>query len=108
MNIKNDKGMTLVVLAITVILLVILAYVTIDIGINMGESAKFESIKTNMLLIQSKCEVIANEKEIGEIDESGFYGEKQGDTEWYKLSQGDLNDMGLEKADAKDRLLRKL
>ena len=48
MNIKNDKGMTLVVLAITVILLVILAYVTIDIGINMGESAKFESIKTNI------------------------------------------------------------
>ncbi len=104
MKLREDKGITMITLIITVVMLAILAYATVSIGINITGTAKFQNVQTYMLLIQSKCETLVNEKAIGEIDESGYYGiaqsgEKEG---WYKLSQGDLNDMGVKGAKAKE------
>ena len=101
MNIKNNKGITMISLAITIMLLILLAGVTISIGIEIAQEAEFENIQTYLLLIQTKCEKLANDKVIGNIDESGLYGTKQSDG-WYKLSQGDLNDIGVKGAKADD------
>lgn len=111
MKVKNEKGITLISLIITVIILAILAYVTITISIGLTGTVKFENIQTYLLIIQSKSEVLSNEKVIGNIDESGLFGELQesGDyAGWYKLSQGDLNEIGVKDAKAKERILCEL
>lgn len=111
MKIRNEKGITLLSLIITVIVLIIITYVTISMSLGVSETAKFQNIETYMLLIQTKCEVLSNEKVIGEIDEDGLYGIKVTDTkspyytadgDWYKLTQGDLNEIGVTDAKAND------
>ena len=52
---NNQKGITLVVLTITIIILIILAGVTIHIGIESIQKANLEGLKTNMLLIETKA-----------------------------------------------------
>ncbi len=111
MKIKENKGITLVTLVITVIILVILAGTGVSIGLNLTATAKYTNVQTYMLLIQQKCEYVENEVVIGEMEEDDRYGELQEDGDlpgWYKLSQGDLNEMGVKGAKAKDRLLCKL
>ncbi len=51
---NNQKGITLVVLTITIIILVILAGVTIYTGKDSIQKANLEGLKTNMLLIEAK------------------------------------------------------
>lgn len=105
MNIKNNKGITLVALVITVIILAILAGVSVSLGINITSTAKFENVETNLLLIQSKCKIMAEQKYIGEISEEDLYGTEQTEGEyigWYLLSQADLNSMGLTDVKAED------
>ena len=70
MNLKNNKGITLISLIITVVLLSILAYTTVSIGGNLSATAKFENVQTDLLLIKSKCDILANEAAIGEIGEN--------------------------------------
>ena len=107
MIIRNNKGITLLSLIITVVVLIILTYVTVSISINWSGTANSQNIQTYMLLIQTKCEVRSHEKAIGEIDESGLYGTKIEDVSsqyngWYKLSQADLNNIGVKDAKEKD------
>ena len=97
MNIKSDKGITLIALTVTIVILIILAYVGINTGIDITGTAKFGDVKTYMLLIKSKCEITANEVAIGN-SEVALYGTKQEGGEydgWYKLSQSDLNEFGV-------------
>ena len=77
MNYKNEKGITMVALFVTVLVLVLLASATISVSTKIIDSAKFESFKTDLLLIQSKIKVMADKKEIGEIEEEDLYGIKQ-------------------------------
>ena len=70
MNLKNNKGITLISLIITFVLLSILAYTTVSIGGNLSATAKFENVQTDLLLIKSKCDILANEAAIGEIGEN--------------------------------------
>lgn len=77
MDIKNKKGITLISLVITVIILIILTYVGISISVGITAVAKFQNIETYMMLIKSKCETLSNEVVIGQIEESYLYGEKQ-------------------------------
>lgn len=102
---KNNKGITLIGLIITVIILVIISAVTISISTNIAGLAEFETIETNLLLIQSKTKVMADKKAIGEITEEDLLGTKQtsGTYEgWYLLSQANLDEMGLKEAKAED------
>lgn len=101
----NNKGITLITLILTVIILAIIASVAVSTGTNIMQSAKFENIETNLLLIRSKSKMQAESKAMGEIDESELRGKKQDTGEyagWYKLSQADLNDMGAKDAKAED------
>ena len=55
MNFKENKGITLVALTITIIVLLIIAGIAIYSGNDIIKNAKLESLKTNMLLIQAKA-----------------------------------------------------
>ena len=50
----KNKGITLVALTITIIILLIIAWISISAGGNMIKKANLEALKTNMLLIKTK------------------------------------------------------
>ncbi|MCL2342216.1 MAG: hypothetical protein FWC53_04170 [Firmicutes bacterium] len=52
---KGNRGITIVALIITIVLMLILAGVIITIGSNVINRSQFEDIKTNMLTIQGKA-----------------------------------------------------
>ena len=52
---KNQKGITLSTLVVTIIILVILAAVSLRTGSEVLNSSKMQNLKTNMLLIQAKA-----------------------------------------------------
>lgn len=105
MNKKDNKGITLITLVITVIILAIVAYTGVSIGVNLLNTGRFTNVETYMLLIKSACETRLNAVEIGDMEASQLYGTKQEDGNFkntYKLSQEDLNEMGVKEAKAKD------
>ena len=106
MKIKSNKGVTLGILIITIVILVIITAITIRAGFNLAETGEFENLKTDLLLIQSKCKIKAEQKAIGDIKEEDLYGTKQTGSEydgWYLLSQQDLSNMGVENISAEDQ-----
>ncbi len=75
MQVRNEKGVTLVLLAIIVIVLSILTTVTIrEIGTLMN-NVRLETMSTNLLLIQAKAKVIY-EKSNFHDDDSLLKGQK--------------------------------
>ena len=54
MKIKNNKGITLVALTITIIVMLIIASITIYGGSKLIKQAQTEDVKTNMLLLQAE------------------------------------------------------
>ena len=125
MYLKNNKGVTVISLIIVVIILVLLASITVYEANGLIAMTKKQSIATNLLLIQAKVRII-NEQVVFEKDETkkqellvgtklsedaqtlNSLKEKQvipsDDTgeKYYRLSQNDLNNMGLEAIDASD------
>lgn len=69
MNLKTQKGITMVALIITIILMIILVGVSWRFGTNALDKAKLEDIKTDMLSIKTKAEVIADKYNFKEINE---------------------------------------
>ena len=111
---KKEKGVTLVILVVAVMILMIIAGIIIDSGIKSVKKAELESLKTNLLLIQAKgkeyvenanfhigtseeaqkeqikAENLKGTKYTGELPVT--LNEKQ---EAYELNSSDMNDMGL-------------
>ena len=52
---KRNKGITLIALIITIIIMLILAGITLYESKNLINEAKIEEVKTNMLLIEAKA-----------------------------------------------------
>lgn len=52
---KNNKGITMIVLVITIIILLMLAGISINVGRNVIKRSELENSKTNMLLIKVKA-----------------------------------------------------
>ena len=52
---KNNKGITLIALAITIVIVLILSSIIISIGNNSIKKSQLESLKTNMLLVKAKA-----------------------------------------------------
>lgn len=63
--IRQEKGVTLTALIITIIVMIILASITIIASNNLSEKAKLKSLQTSMLLVQAKIEEIYNKYEYG-------------------------------------------
>lgn len=71
--IKSNKGITIVALIITVVVMLILITVTIEIGTEEIEKAKLEDLKTTMLLIKGRAQIVADKEEFGETyDNTGM------------------------------------
>ena len=111
----KEKGITMVALIITVIILALLAGVAIYTGGNMINHAKLQTIHTNMLLIQAKGKTKQEEASFKK-DDSILVGQKLADfsekiqiqnkvgitageeqyNKWYVLDQTALNNLGLD------------
>ncbi len=127
---KNQKGITIVLLVITIVILVIIAGITIYIGNGIMKQASLQTISTNMMLIQAKTKTIAeqakfnndiskesdtqNDEEIYKgILVSDISGNKKIDklindgiiedaSKYYLLTKEDLSGMGLDKISIDD------
>ena len=60
-QIKTQKGITLVALVVTIVVLLIIASITIYNGSDVIKKANLEGMKTNMLLIQAKAKEYVEE-----------------------------------------------
>ena len=124
----NNKGITLVALVITVIVLLIIASIVVYTGTDAIKNANLQSIKTNMLLIEAKGrEYVENANhELGVNPEAAteemknksasmLVGTKIENTDSlvskfnidskysvYKLSEEDLNNMGIKDISSND------
>ena len=85
MKFRNDNGITLAVLILTVLILIIISSVVVNVSYNLINEAKFQNVKTDLLLIQSKCKIKSEQKAIGEIKEEDLYGNKQTDGTYKRL-----------------------
>ena len=117
MKVKNNKGITLIALTITIIILLILASITIYSGKESIKKAQLESLKTNMLLIKAKAKEyveqasfknVVNKSEISEEAKNELKGKEANASDYskqnitinggeilYKLTSDNLKEMGL-------------
>lgn len=61
MKIRENKGITLVTLVITIIVMLIIAGITVYSGKEIIKKARLEELKTNMLLIEAKAKEYVEE-----------------------------------------------
>ena len=99
MKVKNNKGITLIALTITIIILLILASITIYSGKESIKKAQLESLKTNMLLIKAKAKEEAKNELKGKEANASDYSKQNitinGGEILYKLTSDNLKEMGL-------------
>lgn len=123
---KNNKGITLQVLILTIIIMMILAGVSINIGFSMNKNILMKEVSTNLLLIKAKIQTIAEKHNFDNANE--LIGEKIttenitdeinnligngvitlnniDEEEIYLLTQDNLNEFGLETLNADDGYL---
>lgn len=120
---KDSKGITLVSLVITIIILMIITSVTIYTGSNVIKQVTLQNVNTDMMLIRAKVKTMEEQAKFNK-DNSNYKGtplinvldnkkiDKLVDegivediTKYYLLSKDDLNSMGLEKVDIADGYL---
>lgn len=120
MSNNNSRGITIVSLVITIIVILVITSVTVYTGDNIIKKAKLQTINTNMMLIQVKTKTIAEQAKFNK-DTSNYKGNvvnnisgnkkvdkliEQGIIEntdtYYLLSSEDLISMGLEKIEIDD------
>lgn len=83
MNLKIEKGITLVALVITVILMMILVGVTIHFSTDAIQKANLEDIKTDMISIKTRAKIVAEQYNFKDIE--SLVGSPITDTEAQKL-----------------------
>lgn len=67
MNFKIEKGITIVALIITIVIMLILLGVGIETGGDAIKQAKLEDIKTEMITIKTKAKIIAEQYNFKDI-----------------------------------------
>lgn len=60
-NLKNDKGITMIALAVTIVVILIITGITVKFGTDAIKMAKVETIITNMITIKAKSKGYAEE-----------------------------------------------
>ena len=82
---QQTNGITIIALIITIIVMLILVTVTIEFGSGQIEKAKLEDLKTTMLLIKGRAQIVADKEDFGEsYDSTGMV--KLADASDYDLS----------------------
>lgn len=104
---KNNKGVTLTVLVVTIIVIIILAGVTISSSDSLIKNTKVKNMVTNMYLIQAKAEALYEEYQFNNTDTTNYvgtattdvtsYGESAGpEDKWYIWTQNTIKDLGFD------------
>ena len=91
---REEKGITIVALIITVIVLTILASISIIEGTKLIEKSEVENIVTNMITIKAKAKIVAEEvnAEVGNLtDEEKQTKREDLYNENYKMKKGDIS-----------------
>ncbi len=120
---KKSKGITLVSLVITIIILMLITSVTVYTGTNVIKQVTLQNVNTDMMLIKAKVKTMEEQAKFNK-DNSNYKGTPLIDvhdnkkidklvdeeivediTKYYLLSKEDLNSMGLEKIDIADGYL---
>ena len=127
---KKQRGITLITLTITIIVMMIIAGITVYFGLDLIREVKLQDLRTNMLLMQAKAkecveevsfqkanvtdaneiETIKNENLKGiKVEENSEVqnllqntGKIQEGFEYYYLTQQDLSDMGIQELSVED------
>ena len=68
MNLKMEKGITLIALIITIILLIILIGVSFNFGGDALRKANLEDIKTDMISIKTRAKIIVEQYNFKDIE----------------------------------------
>ena len=98
---KNEKGVTMAMLIITVLVMVVVAGIAMTTGSNLRKKTELADRVSQMQLIQAKAEEIYNEhlykgsKLLGE-EVTLNQGEEIRNEKWYKLSGEDMKKMGID------------
>ena len=58
---KETKGITMIALTITIVVMIILAGITVQYGMGLLQNVKLQDLRTNMLLIQAKAKEYVEE-----------------------------------------------
>lgn len=70
---RQTNGITIIALIITIIVMLILVTVGIEYGTQEVEKAKLEDLKTTMLLIKGRAQIVADKEDFGEsYDNTGM------------------------------------
>ena len=98
---KNEKGVTMAMLIITVIVMVVVASIAMTAGSNLRKKTELADRISQMQLIQAKAEEIYNEhlykgsKLLGQ-EVTLNEGDEIRNEKWYKLSSEDMKSMGID------------
>ena len=68
MNLKEERGITIVTLIITVILMIILVGVAVNYGTDSINKANLEDIKTDMISIKTRAKIVAEQYNFKDIE----------------------------------------
>lgn len=102
---KNNKGVTLTMLVITIIIIVILAGTTITASDLLIKQTKSKNVTTNMILVKAKAEALYEEYTFNETAEESYVGTKVTDVssygaentgKWYKWGPSELASLGFD------------
>ena len=120
---KSEKGLTFIAMIFIVILIALLVFGVVYFTRIQVYNEKVETLKTNMLLIQAKTNVIAQDVEmkvenatlkgtkladmkedeiIKSFLEKGVIDENSEDSDFYVLKDQDIKDLGLENVEIED------
>ena len=94
MKYKSNRGITIIMLIVTIIIMLMLATVTIQFGAGEVERTKLEDLKTTMLLIKGRSKIVVDKESFGEdYDNTGMI--KLADASGYNTSnlQNKFNDI---------------
>ena len=94
MNLKNEKGITIIALIITIILMLILVGVTVKVGTKEISKAKLEDIKTEMISIKTRAEIVKDKYDFKDID--NLVGTKLSEATDYNAGAIDIPDASKE------------
>lgn len=83
MNLKMEKGITIIALIITIILMLLLIGVTIHFSTDAIDKANLEDIKTDMISIKTRAKIVAEQYNFKDID--ALVGSEITDEEAQKL-----------------------
>lgn len=110
----NENGMTPIKLIFTVIILVVIIVCVVLVAKRLWDDNSVTDIKTDLLYVQAKSKGIhdkslvdSNQKLLGEeinefADNQTIHDIVSQEDKWYKLSQDDLNQIGLGNLNADD------